>query len=51
MGEAVANLVDGVVSSGGHTVSWNAVNMPTGVYFYRLESGNFTQTRKLLLVK
>mgnify|MGYP003323984772 FL=1 len=51
MGEAVANLVNGVVSAGGHTVSWNAENMPTGVYFYRLESGNFTQTRKLLLVK
>ena len=51
MGKAVANLVDGVVSAGGHTVSWNAENMPTGVYFYRLESGNFSQTRKLLLVK
>ena len=51
MGEAVANLVNGVVSAGGHTVSWNAANMPTGVYFYRLESGNFTQTKKLLLVK
>ena len=51
MGETVANLVNGVVSAGGHTVSWNAANMPTGVYFYRLESGNFTQTRKLLLVK
>ena len=51
MGEAVANLVDGVVSAGAHTVSWNAANMPTGVYFYRMESGNFTQTRKLLLVK
>ena len=51
MGEAVANLIDGVVSAGAHTVSWNAANMPTGVYFYRMESGNFTQTRKLLLVK
>ena len=51
MGEAVANLVDGVVPAGGHTVSWNAANMPTGVYFYRMESGNFSQTRKLLLVK
>ena len=51
MGEAVASLVDGVVSAGAHTVSWNAANMPTGVYFYRMESGNFTQTRKLLLVK
>ena len=51
MGETVANLVNGVVSAGGHTVSWNAANMPTGVYFYRMESGNFSQTRKLLLVK
>ena len=51
MGEAVANLIDGVVSAGAHTVSWNAANMPTGVYFYRMESGNFSQTRKLLLVK
>ena len=51
MGEAVANLVDGVVPAGGHPVSWNAANMPTGVYFYRMESGNFSQTRKLLLVK
>ena len=51
MGEEVANLIDGVVSAGAHTVSWNAANMPTGVYFYRMESGNFTQTRKLLLVK
>ena len=51
MGEEVATLVNGVMQSGGHTVSWNAANMPTGVYFYQLQSGNFSQTKKLLLVK
>ena len=51
MGEEVATLVSGVMQAGGHTVSWNAASMPTGVYFYQLESGNFSQTKKLLLVK
>ena len=51
MGEEIATLVDGVMQAGGHTVSWNAASMPTGVYFYQLESGNFSQTKKLLLVK
>jgi hypothetical protein len=51
LGKPVAILVDGTISEGGHTVSWNAENIPTGVYFYRLESNYFTQTRKLLLIK
>jgi len=51
MGEEVATLVNDVMQAGGHTVSWNASSMPTGVYFYQLESTNFSQTKKLLLVK
>ena len=51
MGEEGATLVNGVMQAGGHTVSWNASSMPTGVYFYQLESANFSQTKKLLLVK
>ena len=51
MGEEVATLVNSVMQAGGHTVSWNASSMPTGVYFYQLESANFSQTKKLLLVK
>ena len=34
MGEEVATLVNSVMQAGGHTVSWNASSMPTGVYFY-----------------
>ncbi|SVA08875.1 uncharacterized protein METZ01_LOCUS61729, partial [marine metagenome] len=51
LGEKVSTLVNNVVTSGTHTAAWDAGNMPSGVYFYRLEAGSFTQTRKLLLIK
>ena len=51
LGEKVSTLVNNVVTSGTHTAAWDAVNMPSGVYFYRVEAGSFTQTRKLLLIK
>jgi len=51
LGEKVSTLVNNVVTPGTHTATWDAGNMPSGVYFYRLEAGSFTQTRKLLLIK
>lgn len=51
LGEAVATLADGQYAPGTHTVQWNATGFSSGVYFYKLETGNFTQTRKLLLAK
>ena len=50
-GREVASLVDGQMSSGEHQTVWNAEGMGSGVYFVRLEAGEFTQTKKLLLVK
>ncbi|GBD94363.1 hypothetical protein BMS3Abin05_01969 [bacterium BMS3Abin05] len=50
-GETVATLVDGVVSAGLHDVNWNAANMPSGVYLYKLKTAKFSQTKKMLLVK
>ena len=50
-GKEVATLFNGPLSSGAGTVTWNAENIPSGVYFARLESGGSAQTRKLLLVK
>lgn len=51
LGAEVATLVNSVQSAGNHSVKWNAINVASGIYFYRLEAGNFTQTRKLVVIK
>lgn len=51
LGEEVSKLVNEVIIPGTHTTTWNAENMPSGVYFYRLDAGSFSQTNKLLLIK
>ncbi len=51
LGEEVSTLVNNVVTSGKHTATWNASNMPSGVYFYSIEAGGFKQIKKLLLIK
>ncbi|MBN1398420.1 MAG: endo-1,4-beta-xylanase [Bacteroidetes bacterium] len=51
LGREIATLVDGIKSPGVHTIEWNAQNMPSGVYFYRLNSGKFTETKKMILLK
>ncbi len=51
MGREVAILAEGFYPAGHHSMLFNAANLPSGVYFARLQAGDFTQTRKLLLVK
>jgi len=51
LGQKVATLIDGKVAAGSHTVNWNAANVPSGLYFYKLEAENFSQTRKMVLMK
>lgn len=51
LGREVATLVDKVKQPGMHSVQFDAGNLASGVYFYRLESGSFVATRKLLLLK
>jgi photosystem II stability/assembly factor-like uncharacterized protein len=51
LGQEVATLVDGQQDAGSHALQWNAANVSSGVYFYRLQADNFSQTRKLLLLK
>jgi len=51
IGQEVALLVRGEQEAGIHEVKFNASNLPTGVYFYRLTAGSFIQTRRLLLLK
>jgi hypothetical protein len=50
-GRLVENLVAEVRPAGKHVVEWNAKGMPSGVYFYRIDVGNFTETRKMILFK
>ena len=50
-GRRVAELADGFKSAGNHTVSWNASNMASGIYIYRLRAGGSTITKKMILVK
>ena len=51
MGEIVAILIDDMQAEGSHKVEWNAVNYSSGIYFYRLQSGDFVLTRKMVLLK
>jgi hypothetical protein len=51
LGREVATLVYEEMSAGSYSRQWDAVNMPSGVYFYRLRAGNFVKTEKMVLMK
>ena len=51
LGREVATLVNEVKSSGKHQFDFVESNLVSGVYFYTLRAGNFTQTRKMILLK
>jgi len=52
-GKEAASLVNEKQSAGSYAVDFNTqqFNLPSGVYFYTLNTGNFTETRKMMLVK
>jgi len=51
LGQEVATLVDGNKAAGTYLVNWNAANMASGVYFYKLTAPGFSATNKVLLLK
>ena len=51
IGELVKELVNNEYSSGTYSVEFNAADLPSGIYLYRLESQSFNYTRKMILVK
>ncbi|MCU0373249.1 MAG: M28 family peptidase [Ignavibacteria bacterium] len=51
LGREIQVLVNDNLSSGNYEVIWNAKNFPSGVYYYRIETGSFTETKRMLLVK
>jgi hypothetical protein len=50
-GQRVAVLADGLLPSGRHKVTFNAANLPSGMYICRLEAGTYTAAKKMLLMK
>lgn len=55
-GQRVARLLDQAMSAGEHTIEWNGTtdggsHVASGVYFYRISAGGFTDTRKMTLLK
>jgi photosystem II stability/assembly factor-like uncharacterized protein len=51
LGREVASLVDGFEEPGYKSVTFDASNLASGVYFYRLRAGEFSEIRRMLLVK
>jgi predicted extracellular nuclease len=51
LGQEVETLVNEIQTPGRYTVRFSGTTLPSGVYFYRLQSGAFSQVKKMLLVK
>ena len=51
LGNEIGSLIREDLSAGSYEVEFDASNLPSGTYFYRLTSGEFSQTKKMLLVK
>jgi hypothetical protein len=50
-GQKVANLVDGQLDAGYHTVIWDGTGVASGIYFYRITTDEFKASKKMLLLK
>jgi hypothetical protein len=51
LGRKVTTLISKKLTAGTHAVGWNAIGAASGVYLYRLTAGEFSQTRKLVLLR
>lgn len=50
-GQLIASLVDGQKSAGRYAVKWNAANVSSGVYIYRITAGDFSDVKKSIILK
>jgi hypothetical protein len=51
LGVEVSTLVNEYQTAGEHSIKFNADNLPSGIYFYKLEAGSFSQIKKMTLLK
>ncbi len=51
LGRAVSTLIDSEMKPGSYETDWDSNSFPSGIYFVRLEAGDFSATRKMVLIK
>ncbi|MBS1518845.1 MAG: T9SS type A sorting domain-containing protein [Bacteroidetes bacterium] len=51
LGNEITTLVNEKLSPGNYSVEWNAINVSSGIYFYRLTAGDFSEVKKMSLIK
>ena len=51
LGNEITSLVNEEKSAGEYTINFNGAELPSGIYFYRLQAGSFIETKKMVLMK
>jgi hypothetical protein len=51
LGKEIETLINSYLQPGEHQITWSAKDLPSGMYLYRLEAGDFIETKKLILQK
>jgi hypothetical protein len=51
IGREIATIISEEISAGSYSKQWNAANMSSGIYFYRLQAGTYIETKKLVLLR
>jgi hypothetical protein len=51
LGQEIATLVNQEKPAGNYEVNFNASNLPSGVYIYKMKAGEYVETRKMVLLK
>ena len=51
LGNEVANLVNTTQEAGKHSINFDGANLASGLYIYTLNAGNFTSSKKMMLLK
>jgi hypothetical protein len=51
LGKEISILVNEKLNAGSYSVDWYASDYPSGVYFYRMKSGSFSNTKQMILLK
>ena len=51
LGQSIKVLENTIKPAGNYSTNFNASNLPSGIYFYKLEAGQFTQVKKMMIIK